>query len=221
MIIKSLFFNTLPIIMGEYKIRRVAWDVSHSEFAVRDHYYFSRLINIALKNGIIIEEIDSISDIDNYDVLVINYPEDHFSNTETEKILSFVKKGGITIVLAYYENKDDSARAANTISKEFGVKFNEDSVTSKYFDENEYIVLTDRISRFKDGVRRILIPCPCSVEGGESFVFEAEKGIPLFTLTKIGYGMGIFGGSCSFWDNHSIIREDNEKFAINLLYGKY
>lgn len=201
-------------------MKRVAWDISHSEFAVLDHYYFSRLLDVAKANNILIEEVDSIDDLGSYDVLVINYPEEYFKDDEVDRLKQFVRGGGILIVLAYYENKDDSARAANSISKRFGVKFNEDSVRSKFFDENEYIIVTEKIKKFSDGVKKVVIPCPCSVEGGESFIFEQERDIPLFTYVKEGSGMGIFGGSCSFWDNHSLMRADNKTFAMNILNGK-
>ena len=198
---------------------KVAWDVSHSEFAVRDHYYYSRLLEIAAESGIKMEEIDSINAIKEYDVLVVNYPEEEFTDKEGEKIKNFVKGGGRLIVLAYYENKDNSARASTSISKNFGVKFNEDKVTSSKSEENEYIIVTSRIEKFNHNVEKIVLPCPCSVDSGNYFVYEEDKNLPLFSYVKYGKGIAIFGGSCAFWDNHSIERANNRNFALNLLKG--
>ncbi len=198
---------------------KVAWDVSHSEFAVKDHYYYSKLMEYAAKEGLNIEEIDDLRVIDEYDVLVINYPEEKFSDNEARIVEAFVKRGGILIVLAYYENKDDSARASTSLSKNFGVKFNEDKITSESSGDNEYIIITSKVKKFNRDVERVLIPCPCSVNGGNYFVFEEKKEIPIFSYIRCGKGIAVFGGSCAFWDNHSIDRESNKNFSMNLLKG--
>ena len=58
---------------------KIGWDISHLEFTIEDHYYFSILKSSLKESGAVVKEVDSFKDITRYDVTVLNYPEKTFT----------------------------------------------------------------------------------------------------------------------------------------------
>ena len=79
---------------------RIGWDISHREFTIRDYYYFSKLYDTLISLGAVVEELMDIRNINGYDIVVFNYPEEPFNNEERRIIRKFVEQGGRVIILA-------------------------------------------------------------------------------------------------------------------------
>ena len=212
---------------------RIAWDISHQEFTIEDHYYFSILKNALKKHNVQVEEILDLQDINKYDVLVLNYPEKPFSNGDVEIIRKFLMSGGRTIILGYYLNEDRIADTINTLSTKFGLRMNEDAIMDEInnYNNDKFFVVTRKIYRYDEGVRWVLMPCTASVKllsenayvvvMGEETSRSNRNNQPIIAAAnRIGGGEFIVIGTCVFWDNYSIEKYDNLTFALNLLLGR-
>jgi len=209
---------------------RVAWDISHREFTIEDHYYFSILKREATDRGIVIREVGGLDEIFSFDILVINYPEEKFSKDEVEAIYTYVEEGGRVIISGYYNNEDNNADAINSITEHFGLRILDDVVIDEHnnIDGDKYFIVTGRVYGFSKGVTRIVMPCVAPIKiicPKARVVAEAEdtaitrSGEPpiLAACTSLGNGDIVLIGSCVFWDNYSIGKLDNLKFVLNML----
>ena len=209
---------------------RVAWDVSHQEFTIEDYYYYSVLKNLLRRNGIHVEEIQSLWRVFDFDVLVLNYPEIPFNREEVGIVKKFLMDGGRVIVLGYYLNKDHVADTVNSLSLNFGVRMNRDIVVDECSNHNgdKFFVLTRNIYRYNENVRHVLMPCTASLElldGNVDIVIRGEETSKsdnnhqpvIAAVSRVGWGEFIVIGTCVFWDNYSIDKFDNINFALNLL----
>jgi len=209
---------------------RVAWDVSHQEFAIEDYYYYSVLKDLLRRHGIYVEEISSLWDVFGFDVLVLNYPEIPFNREDVGIVKKFLMDGGRVIVLGYYSNRDHVADTVNSLSMNFGVRMNEDIIVDENNNHNsdKFFILTGNIYRYNKNVRHVLMPCTASLElldGNVDIIIKGEETSrssnnhqPIIAaVSKIGQGEFIVIGTCVFWDNYSIKKYDNMNFALNLL----
>ncbi len=213
---------------------RIGWDISHREFTIRDYYYFSKLYDTLISLGAVVEELMDIRNINGYDVAVFNYPEEPFNNEERRIIRRFVEQGGRVIILGYFRNEDHIADAINSLAIDFGVILLADEVIDPVnsLDPKGLFLITSRILHYNQGVNKILLPCTASLRiisnGVHPIVYTEETAFskqngrapPVFARVQIGKGEMIIGGSCVFWDNYSIEKFDNKKFAMNLLLGR-
>ena len=208
----------------------VAWDVSHHEFTVEDHYYFSVLKSIMVERKIVVREIQYLEDLDEFDVLVINYPELKFDEKDVLAIHNFLLGGGRVIILGYYRNEDGVADAVNSITRGYGIELNVDYVYDFVNNDNgdELFVVTSRINHYNNNVKRILMPCSASIRLygtspypialGEDTARTSSSNRPIIAAgCRVGRGELIVIGTCVFWDNYAIYKYDNSKFAINIL----
>lgn len=211
---------------------RIAWDVSHQEFTIEDHYYFSILKRGLVAKGAEVFELDVLRDVNerHVDVLVLNYPEKPFTRRDVEIISRFLHDGGRVLIFGYYSNEDNIAATVNSLTKHFGLVLRADKVYDPVNNENDdpYLIVTSRIYDFNNGVKKVLFPCSASIKilsKDAVTVVEAEKtakstlgGKPIL-MAKIAFGRGtlILGGTCVFWDNFSIEKYDNKVFSLNLL----
>lgn len=214
---------------------RVAWSSTHQEFLISDAYYFSQLARGALQEGLLIEEVDDFTELFSYDVVVFNYPESPFSQKEVEAIReAVVSKGKHVIFAAHFQNKDDVARICTEVSRHFGILVLNDQVTdgASHLEGDPYLVLTSQVLAYNQGVRRVVFPYSAPLEvfddGAVPILRGMEtsrtlRGIPSPVLaaerTFPSGGAFVLCGSCIFWDNYSITRADNFRFAMNLLKG--
>ncbi len=209
----------------------IAWSTAHQEFTINDYYYYSALRELISRNGVELVVIDEIKDLSQYKVVVFNYPEKEFKNWERELLHKFMFRGGRVIILGYYNNEDNVADYVNSLTRDYGIIMNDDAVVDKInkVDDEGLLITTSRIYGFNHGVKKILLPCTASlralnnkpiniVQAEETAVSTKYGRSPsLFKLVRVGAGELIVGGTCVFWDNFSIKRFDNEKFAINIL----
>lgn len=214
---------------------RIAWDISHQEFTIEDHYYFSILKRELKRRNIDVFELDKLSDIlkEKADVLVINYPEKPFSRGDVDIVQRFLNRGGKVIVLGYYANEDGIAATINSLTKHFGLVLRADRVYDPINNDggDEFLIVTSRVLNFNRGVRKVLFPCSASIKilnEKASAIVEAEDtarsnlgGDPiLMVMLSFGKGTLILGGTCVFWDNYSIGKYNNKEFSLNLLLGR-
>lgn len=211
---------------------RIAWDISHQEFTIEDHYYFSKL-NRELKNrGVEVFELDKFSDVlkENVSVLVLNYPEKAFNKDDLKTVQKFLVLGGRVLILGYYKNEDHVADTINSLTKHFGLLLRTDWVYDPVNnrDGDELFVVTSKIYHFNEGVSKVLFPCVASVEiinKEATKVAKAEDtaksslGVEPILMAKLQLGKGllVLGGTCVFWDNYSITEHSNLVFSLNLL----
>jgi len=210
--------------------RRIAWDISHQEFTIEDHYYFSILKRELVNSGADVVELRDLRGLAKFDVLVINYPEKKFGKDEAKQIIRFVEQGGRVLVLGYYKNEDNIAETVNSISQYFGLELLHDEIYDERnnLDDDKYLIVTSKVLRFNKGVSKILMPCTAPIrtlDENIEIVAKAEETAktklgnkPIIAAMKqFGKGQYILIGSCVFWDNFSIEKYDNLKFALNLL----
>ncbi|MEM4658235.1 MAG: hypothetical protein QXX77_07445 [Candidatus Methanosuratincola sp.] len=205
----------------------VAWDVSHLEFTIEDHYYFSILKKTLSEHGVQVKEIKSLEETHDYDVLVLNYPERPFTASDVDLVERYLDMGKKVIVCGYYANEDCVADNINTLARRFGVEMNGDSLTDEVNNDggDSLLVVTGKVLKYGDGVHKLLMPCSASIS---LFSLHAE---PIVLLenevqgasgvmgaeVRVNKGRFVVLGSCVFWDNFAINRYDNKRFVLNLI----
>ncbi|MHA1617424.1 MAG: DUF4350 domain-containing protein [Candidatus Njordarchaeales archaeon] len=212
----------------------VGWDISHRGFTIRDYYYFSKLASLLESLNIKVHEIDELSNLNSYDVLVFNYPEEPFDEKEKKLLHDYLLDGGRIILLGYFRNEDRVADSVNSLARRYGIELLHDEVIDKInsLDEEGYFITTTRLKEYNWGVRKVVLPCSASIKVkdassypivyAENTAFSKLNGYgpPLFVAKKVGKGEIIVGGTCVFWDNYSIDKFDNAKLALNIIAGK-
>lgn len=213
--------------------RRVGWDVSHLEFTIEDHYYFSRLKKSVISGGSDVEEIRNLYELDKFDTLVFNYPEIVFTKEESEYIHSLVSSGKRAIVAGYYNNEDNISYTVNSLAGEFGVGLNRDGIRNhdSNYDGDPLLPVTDNLTLFNDSVVEVMFPCTASIEisadadNADPFILNiagnGKKDEIIGAICRVGDGEFIILGSCVFWDNSAIVRYSNMRFSLNLLMSAF
>ncbi len=207
---------------------KIGWDISHLEFTIEDHYYFSILKSSIKEAGAAVEEVDSFIDITDYDVVVLNYPEKPFTRGEAALVKKYLEVGNKVIVGGYYNNEDKVADNINSLSSHFGLFLSSDKVRDKSSNDNgdDLLVVTSRVLSYKDSVKKVLFPCVSSIN------LQSAYAIPIVLLenfmspkretvigaeAQVGKGKFILIGTCVFWDNFAIKKYANLRFSLNLL----
>ncbi|MCF6096626.1 hypothetical protein L1766_06385 [Thermovorax subterraneus] len=213
-------------------MHKVAWSSSHGEFLISDSYYFSILKREAQKRGIEIIEVADFDELFSYPVIVFNYSERPFDEQEIEIIERAVKQGKRILFTGHFNNKDNVARIANEVSARFGLRLKEDEVVDdeNFASDDCRMVITSRVEAFGDGVKRVVFPYSAPVEilnseakvilrGEDTSRDSSGKRAPILAAQRPHPSGGslVLCGSCLFWDNYSILREDNLSFSLNLL----
>ncbi|HEY7535479.1 MAG TPA: hypothetical protein VH878_05995 [Thermodesulfobacteriota bacterium] len=207
---------------------KIAWDVSHLEFTIEDHYYFSILKSSIKDAGGVVKEVDSLKDIKGYDVVVLNYPEKPFTKGEAALLKQNLQKGKKVIVCGYYNNEDKIADTINSLSSNFGFFLRSDKVMDKSSNENsdDLLVVTSRVLSYNDSVKRVLFPCSASVKMNTGLARPivllenppgSKNSAVIGAETQVGEGKFILLGTCVFWDNFAINKYSNLRFSLNLL----
>jgi hypothetical protein len=205
---------------------KIGWDISHLEFTVEDHYYFSILKSKIREAGAVVKEVDSFEGLVDYQVVVLNYPEKGFRRDEVSLLKKHVQYGGRVIIAGYYTNEDRIADRINSLSKHFGLVLNKDKVKDKSSNDegDDLLVVTSRILSYSDSVKSVLFPCSASIniltDSGRPIAVK-ENGSARKTVigaeVSMGKGRLILLGTCVFWDNFAIRKYSNLRFSLNLL----
>ena len=213
-------------------MRKIGWSVSHQEFIISDHYYFSKLQRYIKEAGMQVEEVDEFGKLANYDTIVFNYPEIPFTEDEAKFIEELVKKGKTVGIFAYYKNEDRIADTCNTLSERFGIKFNGDTITDNVnnYDNDNLLIITSDLYNMPDNIKKVILACTDSlittspnarplVHGEDTAESKLEEETLLFAeyVDPESDGKFIAGGTCVFWDNYSIDLYNNKEFSLNLL----
>ena len=210
---------------------RIGWDVSHLEFTIDDHYYYSVLKSNIIESGASVATLNSLEYLNGFDVLVLNYPEKSFTKREVKKVMKFIEEGNRVVACGYYNNEDGIADCINSISSNFGLTLKKDSVRDTLNNDkgDELLLVTSRVLSHDYKVRKILLPCCSSIKmRGKSnsvvAVSQGSKSLPrteeiIAAQSNFGRGEFILIGTCVFWDNYAISRYSNLRFSINLLLG--
>lgn len=209
--------------------KRIGWDISHLEFTIEDHYYFSRLKASIISSGGYVAEVRDFFELESFDTIVFNYPEIKFTGEESEYVYSLLKAGKRVLVTGYYNNEDNIRETVNSLSARFGVELNADGIRnySSNFEGDSLLPVTDHLTLFNDSVLKIMIPCSASLNivsgDNEPFLISKDRGIKddkiMGAVSLVGDGEFIILGSCVFWDNGAIVKYNNLDFALNLLLG--
>ena len=202
---------------------KIGWDISHGEFTIEDQYHFSKLKEYAEKKGATIEEVKDFQDLEEFDVLVFNYPERFFKNYEVLYLKKWLEKGKRAIFTTYCNNMDSVADIVNdAIQKIYpNLQINHDIIVDPVHNfGREFLVK----AKYKGCV--VVLPCSASIKASEHIVetFESAKTYPTghkkpvpAAKIKVGKGELIIIGTCVFWDNFSIDIEHNKLFALEIL----
>ena len=208
---------------------KIAWDISHLEFTIEDHYYFSILKSSLKESGAVVKEVDSFQDIIGYDVAVLNYPEKPFTKGEVKLVREYLHEGRRVIAGGYYNNEDNIAVCINSLSSHFGLFLNSDRVRDKLNNDkgDNLLVVTSRVLSYNDSVNKVLFPCPASIDihadsgrpivVGEDNSSQSRKKTVIGAEAQVGEGEFILLGTCVFWDNFAIRKYSNLRFSLNLL----
>jgi hypothetical protein len=207
---------------------KIAWDISHLEFTIEDHYYFSILKSSLKERGAVVREVGSFSDILKYDVAVLNYPERPFTKGEARLIRGYLESGKRIVIAGYYNNEDRVADRINSLSSHFGLSLSGDRVRDRSNNDegDDLLVVTSRVLSYNDSVERVLFPCSASIRihGNSAKPIVLKEGdSPRKTViaaeVSVGRGRLILLGTCVFWDNFAIRKYSNLGFSLNLLLG--
>lgn len=210
---------------------RIGWDVSHLEFTIDDHYYYSVLKSKINKSGASVSTLKSLEHLDGFDVLVLNYPEKSFTKREVTEVMNFIDNGNRVVACGYYNNEDGVADCINSISIHFDLTLRKDCVRDKLnnYKGDELFLVTSRVLSHDYKVKKILLPCCSSIgmRGKSNSVVamsQGSKSLPrteeiIAAQSNFGRGEFILIGTCVFWDNYSISRYSNLRFSTNLLLG--
>jgi len=218
---------------------KVGWDISHQEFTITDYYYFSVLQRETEKHGIEVEEVDDWESLSRYDVIVLNYPEIPFTESEVKDVQRWVHRDGKRVILAgYYKNEDKIADTCNTLARAFGMELNSDEVRDEVSNHkgDGYFVVSSKVRRYnrdekgRINVKKVMLACTASVKPLTPDVKAVVRGEesarsnmgfdPLLIAEHIDQNSGGYfclAGTCVFWDNYSIELYDNANFSLNLL----
>ena len=207
---------------------KIGWDISHLEFTIEDHYYFSILKSSIKEAGAAVEEVDSFIDITDYDVVVLNYPEKPFTRGEAALVKKYLEVGNKVIVGGYYNNEDRIADNINSLSSHFGLFLSSDKVRDKSSNDNgdDLLVVTSRVLSYKDSVKKVLFPCPASISLQLAYAkpivllensMSPKREMVIGAEAQVGKGKFVLLGTCVFWDNFAIKKYDNLRFSLNLL----
>ncbi len=207
---------------------KIAWDISHLEFTIEDHYYFSILKSSIKEAGAAVKEVDSFKDIIDYDVVVLNYPEKPFTKGEVTIVKKYLGAGNKVIVGGYYNNEDRIADNINSLSSHFGLFLSSDKVRDKSSNDNgdDLLVVTSRVLSYKDSVKKVLFPCPASISLQSAYAkpivllensMSSKRETVIGAEAQVGKGKFILLGTCVFWDNFAIKKYANLRFSLNLL----
>ena len=211
------------------KTTKIAWDISHLEFTIEDHYYFSVLKSKIKENGALVKELDSFENIVDYDVAVLNYPEKPFTKKEIKLTRECLEKGKKVIIAGYYNNEDMVSDNVNSLSSYFGLYLNRDAVRDKINNDkgDELLVVTSNILSYNGHVNKVLFPCSgsVSIHGDhikptvllENKPSRLRKEKLIGAEAHVGEGKFILLGTCVFWDNFAIRKYSNLRFSLNLL----
>lgn len=167
----------------------------------------------------------TFSKLADYDIIVFNYPEQHFKEEEIDQIEGWLKDGKRVIFATYYNNHDGVTKTINQVLQKIdtGITINNDVIvdSKNNFSNDEFFP----IAKFND--LTLVMPCSTSVsaEGAEVLVkglstakTMPEGNEPVFAVRKkMGDGELIVLGTCVFWDNYSLYVERNRDFALWLL----
>ncbi len=213
-------------------MRKIGWSVSHQEFIISDHYYFSKLQRYIKEAGMQVEEVDEFEKLANYDTIVFNYPEIPFTENEAKFIEELVKKGKTVGIFAYYKNEDRIADTCNTLSERFGIKFNGDIITDNInnYENDNLLIVTSDLYNLPENVKKVMLACTDSlittspnvrplVHGEDTAESKLEEETLLFAeyVDPESGGKFIAGGTCVFWDNYSIDLYNNKEFSLDIL----
>jgi hypothetical protein len=210
---------------------KIGWDISHQEFTIEDHYYYSTLKSKIKEMGGQVREVRSFKDIVNFDVLVLNYPEKPFVKSEVKMVRNFLELGKNVIAAGYYGNEDMIADNINSISTHFGISLKTDRVRDKEnnFKGDDLLVVTSRVLSCDYKIAKVLLPCCSSISVNRRLATEfvlSERSQVTNSIRKkilaahslVGEGKFILIGTCAFWDNFAINKFSNMRFALNLLF---
>lgn len=201
---------------------RVIWNTSHHEFTVFDYYYFSSL-ELYLKNKTVLVEnkrkLDEVN-LNPSDILVINYPEDPFSEAEKLAVKDFVENGGKLVVTAYYQNEDNVAEVCTSLLSFARIRFLDSWVATP---EEGFLTTASVSEEAKEVIKNcsfqnVYFPCSCEIEAEDAVPILKVAGKPVAVLKRLGQGTIIGLGTAVFWDNFSIDREDNWNF-VNWIFS--
>lgn len=207
---------------------RIGWDISHLEFTIDDHYYFSVLKNEIIAGGAEVDEVEEFEGVLEYDVVVLNYPESPFLTNDIEIIKDILRSGKRVILCGYYKNEDKIADNVNTLANQFGLHLNPDEVRDAHSNHknDDLLPVTSKVMKYNESVDNVLFPCTGSITINSSdciSILTTEGENEYENSTIIGAEAVYEGGSllllgtCVFWDNYSITTYGNKEYALNLL----
>lgn len=195
---------------------RVGWSSSHGEFLIDDYYYFSKLREMVEEEGIAVECVDSFYRLENYDVIVFNYPEVRFKLRELSRMRGWLRRGKTVVFASYYNNLD---RVSEIINHALGrldsdIRLEMDLVVD---EENNSGDLRFPVAEWNG--RNVVMPCSSSVSGGAPVV-KSERAV-FASYQELWGGRVLVLGTCVFWDNYSIDLLSNRELALAILAGEF
>ncbi len=195
---------------------RVGWSSSHGEFLIDDYYYFSKLRELVDQEGISVECVSSFYRLENYDVVVFNYPEVTFRLRELGRMRTWLRKGKKIVFASYYNNLDRVSEVINRALSRINsdIRLGMDMVVDDASNAGD--------PRFPVAYwrgKKVVMPCSSSVAGGEPVVRNDSS---IFAASQeIGNGSVLVIGTCVFWDNYSLGYHSNRELALSILAGEF
>lgn len=213
----------------------VLYDESHGEPKFEEYY---SALNRYLSN--IGERIDVLGSapidpdkLKGYAVFVISFPQKGFTKEEIETLNNYVSEGGGVFLVAEEGDFNHFKERLNSISKKFGITFNDDEVLDPTDKIGDYYSI---IHTFKDhpvtqGVDKFVLYGGCSlnisgdamaVATGDNDTYSTEEYYkggdypPVLAVVEHGKGRVACIGDGSLFRNNFINEFNNKQLALNL-----
>jgi len=168
------------------------------------------------------------------DVFMTSFPQDPFSAEEINTIKSFVEGGGGLFVVGEEGNWEGFKEKINTLSKEFGIEFNDDEVhdPTDSISESYSRIHTLKEHPISEGVKDFMIYGGCSlkisgnaqaVATGDDDTFSTHgyykegEYPPVLAAAEYGSGRVVCIGDGSLFRDNFIDQYNNRKLAINII----
>lgn len=212
------------------------YDESHKEPRFEDYYSaFSRyLTNQGGRADVLGAAPITTEHLKGYDVLMISFPQEMFSDDEISAIMDFVAGGGGLFLVGEEGDFNHFKKNLNALSTRFGVTFNDDEVLDPTDRIGEYysIIHTFEEHPITSGVEKFVIYGGCSlkVEGNAKVLatgdddsystegyYKAGDYPPVLCALEHGSGRVVCVGDGSFFRNNFINEFNNKQLALNIV----
>ncbi|MFQ6135667.1 MAG: DUF4350 domain-containing protein [Candidatus Hydrothermarchaeales archaeon] len=214
----------------------VVYDQSHGEPKLEEYYSsFSRsMTSRGYRVDVLNAKPLNLDELKGYKVLMISFPQKKFSDEEIKGIINFVGDGGGLFVVGEEGNWGGFKEILNSLSKEFGITFNDDEVhdPTDSVGESYSVIHTMKEHPVLNEVEKFVIygGCSLNVSGDAEAIatgdddtfstkdyYKAGDYPPVLAVSEYLDGRVLCIGDGSLFRNRFINEFYNKQLALNII----